>query len=223
MANYQLDVAFTNEQLETLFATGSNVIIGKKSVAGLPNVAWQVFRPFQNNVISWEDEYGIYVSPVEIKNGEKLFQASTVNIGAVTGQLYTLEPSAVISGPISSGQQGAYALLNKYSYKSYMTVGLFQNAVVNFTDGGKNCISANSVLLNSTAIMEPFTTVYIWIQANLVSNSIVTTITSVVTELKFDNSVTTLSVKYESSTGKFINASSNALDDDRISYIAPSL
>ncbi|NRA12319.1 MAG: hypothetical protein HRT57_10230 [Crocinitomicaceae bacterium] len=41
MANYELNIAFTNEQLQTIYATGTNVIVAKPSGGGTPNVAWQ--------------------------------------------------------------------------------------------------------------------------------------------------------------------------------------
>ena len=47
MSTFNLNVAFTNEQLQTLYITGTNVIVAKPTSDGTPNVAWQVFRPLQ--------------------------------------------------------------------------------------------------------------------------------------------------------------------------------
>lgn len=209
MASYQLDVAFTDEQLKILYATGSNVVIAKPSGGGAPNVAWQVFKAMQANTINWDEEYGIYASTAEVVNGAKLSQLSSVPVGAAMDKLYTLEPNSIISGPTAGGQANSFALQNKYNNKPYMTVGLYQDATVNGTQIAGNAVSAAPVILASTAIMTPYTTVYIWLQSQVVSNSVVTTVTSPMTELRFGGGVDDMSIKYDSSSGKFINASKN--------------
>jgi hypothetical protein len=54
---YELDVAFTNDQLQTLWITGTNVIVAKPSGGTSPNVAWQVFKPLQANALTWDELY----------------------------------------------------------------------------------------------------------------------------------------------------------------------
>jgi len=218
MANYQLDVAFTQAQLDTFLATGTNVIVAKPSGSGQPNVAWQVFTPFPANTLNWTEEYGIYASTSEIKAGATLSQLSNVPVGAAMNKLYTLEASANITGPASGGQPNAFSLRNTYPNKTYMTVGLYQDANVNGTDIAGNAISAASVLLQSTAVMEPFTTVYIWLQSQVKSNSVVTTVTSPMTELKFGGGVNDISVAYDSSSGTFLPAT-DGLDEFVVSHL----
>ena len=205
-----MKVAFTDKQLDVLYATGTNVIVAKPTGGGTPNVAWQVFKPMQSNKLSWGEEYGIYSSTSSVTNGAILSQLSSVPVGAAMNKLYTLEPSAKISGPASGGSAGAFSLLNKYAEKDYMTVGLYQDANVNGTDIIGNALSAAPVLLASTASMTPFTTVYIWLQSQVISNTVVTTVTSSMTILKFGGEVTEISVSYDSASGKFLSAKSLA-------------
>ncbi|SFD26319.1 hypothetical protein SAMN05518672_1011339 [Chitinophaga sp. CF118] len=204
MSTYILNTAFTDKQLDMLYITGTNVIIAKPTGGGTPNVAWQVFKPMQSNQLSWGEEYGIYASTSGVTNGAILSQLSSVPVGAATNKLYTLEPSSKISGPASGGSAGSYTLLNKYAEKDYMTVGLYQNANVNGTDIIGNALSAAPVLLSSTASMTPYTTVYIWLQSQVISNTVVTTVTSPMTILKFGGEVTEISVAYDSASGKFL-------------------
>jgi hypothetical protein len=222
MDSYELKVAFTEEQLTNLYITGSNVIIAKPLVNGPPDVTWQVFKPIQNNTLKWNEEYGMYASTSEVINGSELNQFSSVPVGAVMDKLYTLEPSAVISGPASGGQPNSFTLLNKYSDKPYLTMGLFQDATVNGTIISGNALSADYTLLASTAFMTPFTTVYIWLQSQIKSNSIVTVVTSPLTKLRFEGDIKNLSVKYDSSSGEFINNSDNKEIDAFIGYISVS-
>lgn len=210
MSTFNLKVAFTNSQLEVLYATGTNVIVAKPTSDGTPNVAWQVFKPLQANQISWEELYGIYASTSAIVNGATLSQLSSVPIPAAENKLYTLEDSGVITGPSSGGYPNAFTLNNKYSNKDYMTVGLYQDANVNGTDIIGNATSAAPVLLQSTAVMTPFTTVYIWLQSQVRSNSVITNVTSPMTQLKFGGGVDDISVAYDSESGKFLPTGNTA-------------
>lgn len=224
MSTFNLKTAFTNEQLQLLYATGTNIVVAKPTGGTVPNVAWQVYKPMQANTLSWEEKYGIYASTSQIKNGARLSQLSSVP-EAIQNKLYTLESNSTISEPATGGAADSYALENKYSEKLSMTVGLFQNANVNGTEIKGNAVSAAPVLLASTAIMTPYTTVYIWLQSSVKSNTVVTTVTSPMTSLKFGGGVNTISIAYDSLTGKFFptgnNISSNV--ESLITHIEPAL
>jgi hypothetical protein len=88
----------------------------------------------------------------------------------------------------------------------YMTVGLYQAATVNGQQFDDNAVSAAPVLLNSTAVMTPYTNLYIWIQSQVNGNTVVTNVTSPMTELIFGGGTDKISVAYNSATGTFIPA-----------------
>jgi hypothetical protein len=225
--DFNLNVAFTNEQLQILYITGTNVIIAKPTMGGQPNVAWLAFKPLQANTVSWSEQYGIYASTQSITNGAKLTQLSSVPVPAADNKLYTLQDSGVIAGPNPGGQPGAFTVLNQYSGKPYMTVGLYQNANVNGTDILNNAVSAAPVLLQSTAAMTPFTTVYIWLQSQVTGNTVVTNVTSPMTALKFGGSIDSISVAYDSASGKFLPAtagrSANLVEADTVQHLEAHL
>lgn len=224
MASYELNTAFTNEQLETLHITGTNVVVAKPTGGSAPNVAWQVFYPMQANTLNWEENYGIYASTSVVANGATLTQLSSTGIPAVGNKLYTLEPSGAMQGPVSGGSPDSYSLLNNYAIKDFLTVGLYQDANVNGTQIIGNALSAAPVLLKSTATMTPFTTVYIWLQSQVVSNTVVTSVTSPMTQLRFGGGVNNISVAYDSSSGKFIPVgSSSQLSKETIRHLKASL
>ncbi|WP_291910128.1 hypothetical protein [Chitinophaga sp. CB10] len=225
MAEYTLNVGFTNDQLQVLYATGTNVVIAKPSGGGSPNVAWQVFKPLMANQLSWIEEYGIYASTSNITNGATLSQMSSIPVGAAMNKLYTLQDSGVITGPASGGQPSSFALLNDFTTKPYMTVGLYQDAKVNGVDILGNAISAVPVLLASTAVMTPYTTVYIWLQSQVKSNSVVTTVTSPMTQLQFGGGIDTISVAYDSNSGKFLPTGNFSMNSKQyeISYVEAAL
>ncbi|MBV8251871.1 MAG: hypothetical protein JO154_04620 [Chitinophaga sp.] len=225
MADYALNVSFTNDQLQVLYATGTNVVVAKPSGSGTPNVAWQVYKPLQANQLTWDEQYGIYASTSSITNGATLSQMSATGPNASMNKLYTLQDSGVITGPANGGQASSFALQNLYSAVPYMTVGLFQAATVNGTPISGNAVSAVPVLLASTAVMTPYTTVYIWLQSQVKSNSVVTTVTSPMTALKFGGGVNTISVAYDSNSGTFLPTGTLAVTAEplEISYLEAAL
>jgi len=222
---FNLKTVFTNEQLHILYMTGTNVIIGKPSDGRSTNVAWQVFKPMQANILSWKEEYGTYISTADLRNGAVLPQLSNTPIGSEIGKQYILQPSGVIAGPMSGGYPNAFVLLNQFGSKPYMTAGLYQNAIINGTEIIGNAVSATPVLMQSAAVMSPSTTLHIWLQSQVISNSVVTTITSPITELKFGGNVTEISITYDSATGKFVPVKSGALKSasEPLNYIEPNL
>lgn len=222
---FNLKTAFTNEQLQIMYATGTNVVVGKPSDGRSTNVAWQVFKPMQANLLSWKEEYGIYASTADIRNGAVLSQLSNTPIGSEIGKQYILQDYGMIVGPMGGGYPNAFVLLNQFGSKPYMTAGLYQNATVNGSDRIGNAVSATTVLMQSAAVMSPSTTLHLWLQSQVVSNSVVTTITSPITELKFGGNVTEISVAYDSATGKFVPVKSGALKSasEPLNYIEPNL
>ena len=223
MANYQLDISFTEKQLSVLHLTGSNIIVAKPSKGGSPNVAWQVFRPLAANSLNWTEEYGIYAANTQFQNGARLLQASSTDIPAETHQLYTLKADGTISSPAEGGSEDSFSLKNEFqTERGYMTIGLFQNAKVNGTDVVGNAISAAPVMHMSTAKMTPFTTVYIWIQSQIKSNSVITSVTSPMTQLTFGAGVDKSSVRYNSDSGRFVPTDSGH-SLNTVTDIMPSL
>ena len=210
---FELDLAFTTDQLHTIFMTGSNVIVAKPSGGGSPNVAWQVFKPMAANSLAWEENYGVYASTAQVQNGARLTQLSATGIPAAMETTYTLQADGAISTPAAGGSANSFTLTNAYAAgQGYMTVGLYQDATVNGTQIAGNAVSAAPVLYQSTATMTPFTTVYIWLASQVVSNSVVTLVTSPMTQVKFGNGVNTASLAYDSATGHFIpTATTNKL------------
>ena len=50
MSNFKLQIAFSDAELKAIYESDTRVIVAKPSKDGNdPNVAWQVFKPFQAN------------------------------------------------------------------------------------------------------------------------------------------------------------------------------
>lgn len=224
MSTFSISTAFAQVDLERFYASGSNVVIAKPTGGSQPNVAWLVYRPLINNSVTWEENYGIYASNVDVKNGATLTQMSSTPFPAVPSMLYTMQPAGAITGPNTGGSPNSYAILNSYNNlpKGYLTMGLYQNATIDGSDVSGNAVSAAGVIFQSTAIMEPRTTVYLWLQSQVISNTVVTTVTSPMTKVTLTASSPAAALAYNAASGTFIPAPSprkalggqqNVLDD----------
>jgi hypothetical protein len=202
---YTLNTSFANSDLDRLAQTGSNVIVAKPTQNGGPNVAWVVFSPMSENTMTWEEIYGIYASQTQLISGAVIDQATEV-MPAAPDKLYTLLPQGYFSAPGDDVPgQGSYVALNTLVNPDLiMTVGLTQQAIVNGTSGLANAVSATPVLYQSTAVMTPYTDIYLWVQSQIVSNSVVTTVTSPQTVVTFGGSVSEVSLTYDAMSGKFL-------------------
>lgn len=206
MPTFTLETAFTEQDLQRFLASGSNVVVAKPTGGGTPNVAWVVYRPLLANTMTWEEDYGIYASNADIVNGAQLTQMSQTPYPAHADATYSLNPAGFFGPPSSGGVANSYSAENEYDNlpKGYLTMGLYQDASVNGTPVQGNAVSAAPVIYQSTAVMTPFTTVYLWIQSSVVSNTVVTTVTSPMTKVTFGGSVTDVALQYDASSGIFL-------------------
>jgi hypothetical protein len=218
MPTFTLNTAFDQNSLNIFYQTGTNVVVAKPSSSGgTPNVAWVVFRPLPANSMTWQEQYGIYASTSSIQNGATLIQMSATSFPAGSGQMYTLSPAGVFTGPTSGGAANTYTASNQYNNlpsPGYLTFGLYQNATVNNTSLIGNAVSAAPVMYQSTAVMTPYTTIYIWTQSQVQSNTVVTVVTSVTTQVTFGGTVSEVSLQYDPTTGGFVTTGTNLQLDE---------
>lgn len=203
-----LNLLLSNEQLDTFFTTGSNVILAKPSAESKgPNVAWQSFSPLERNTVAWEEQYGIYASTSAVEHGVTLSQKSQTGSPAAEGKMYPFKESGSFGAPGGEAEMGSFYATNSYQHQPYLTVGLFQDAIVNGHEVPGNAISAAKVLRGSTAKMTPYTTVYAWVQSDVLSNTVVTHVTAEPTKVVFGGDITDVSLAYDSKSGLFISPS----------------
>jgi hypothetical protein len=227
MPTYDLNTSFGQADLERFYASGTNIVVAKPTGGGMPDVAWVVYRPLAKNNIKWNEEYGIYASTTDIQNGASIQKMSSTGIPASIGKMYDFGPSGYFGPPTSGGIENAYSVYNGYdnlSGKGYLTIGLTQDANVDGGDVPGNVTSAAAVLYNSKASMTPYTTVYIWTQSQIKSNTVVTNVTSEMTQINFGGGTSTVDLVYDASSWKFLPADGKKLADGlEVKHIAPTL
>lgn len=173
-----------------------------------PNVVWLSIDPFQRTDVEWEEQYGIYASTTKIQEGALISKLSETDFPAQDGASYTYTPGAVFAGPSGSESKGTYAVQNDMPYNSYpaLTFGLTQSALINQGPAQRKPISASSVLATQFSAMTPFTTVFVWLQSQFASETIITKIVGRSTKVKFGGGIDNIALKYDPQLGLFIAA-----------------
>lgn len=206
MAQYALTTSFSQTDLERFYATGTNIILARP-LAGVPlNVAWVVFRPFQKNFLAWNDDFGIHASNFPIGNGvvPQLNAQTDPNVPVQASLVYTLSAAGSITGPTTGGTAGAFTIANQYvNAKGYLTFGLLQSSTVDGQARPLTASSAVTVLQNGQGILTPATAVYLWVQPNIVSGTIVTVFTAPITKVALTAAAPTADLLYHADTGTF--------------------
>lgn len=207
MAQYALTTSFSPADLDRFYATGSNIVLARPLAGVPPDVAWVVFRPFQKNFLAWNDDFGIYASSFPIRNGvvPQPNAQTDPNFPVQPALVYTMSPAGTITGPVTTGgTAGAFTIVNQYANASgYLAFGLLQSATVDGNARPLTAASAITVLQNGKGILTPAATVYLWVQPNIVSGTVVTVFTAPITEVVLTAAAPSADLVYQASTGTF--------------------
>jgi hypothetical protein len=206
---FSLSLNIDSQSLNYIKAAPQNIVIAKPVASSNPNVAWLSFDPFGSNTVTWDESYGIYASTTQFQNGATINKMSEAPYPAQDGTLYTLTPSAVFTGPSTSGNPppaGTFEVINNMPPSQYpaLTFGLEQKATVNGSAQQATPLNAQVVLATQTAMFTPLTTVFVWLQANLSSGTMITQVIGKASIVTFGNGVADQSLSYDPNTGMFV-------------------
>jgi len=220
MSTYTLQLMINSTDLSTLLEAGENIILARAFSDSASNVAWVSFKPFGNNSISWEDQYGMY-GAVTMSSGQINPQSTTL-IDVASGMYYNFGPATpVFTGPYSGpsapgpGSFRVFNLLPPTAYPSFV-FGLTQNATVNGAAAAASPTTAQVVPANQFATFTPLETVYVWLQSGVAAGAVVTVpplvgltagltlqATSRATKIQFTGA-SSLTYVYSSTAGAFV-------------------
>lgn len=209
MPDYRLQLQIDPADLAIIRGSGQRITLAKPvSADSSPNVVWLSIDPFESTDVEWSEEYGIYASTVAVVQGATISKLSETGIGAQDGANYSFTSAAVFNGPFPGGgvPAGSYGARNDMPSSNYplLTFGLTQSALINTVPQSRKPISATPVLATQQAVMTPFSSVYIWLQSQFTSETIITTITGRSAKAVFGDGVTDIGLKYDATIGAFL-------------------
>ncbi|HEY0556095.1 MAG TPA: hypothetical protein VGG20_17720 [Thermoanaerobaculia bacterium] len=151
MTTYKLHLHFSPNDLRTLISNGYHVVI-VKDLGFFDNrtpVAWLAVRPRADNVVTWEEEYGIYSSLTTPERGARIEIMSITGLPASRGKFYELNSSGRFGPPqdgVPAVPADVYEVHNQYDTPNHLlTLGLYQRANVDGTPLDRNVASVVQV------------------------------------------------------------------------------
>jgi len=211
--DFNLKLLIDSDTLPIIRDAGQRITLAKPvNSDSSPSVVWLSIDPFASTDVSWEEQYGIYASTTEVAEGATITKMSETGVGAQDGATYSFTPGAVFNGPNPGGvPRGTYGAQNDMPSSAYpvLTFGLTQNALVNQVAAQRKPLSATRVLATQFAAITPFTIVYVWLQAQFRSETIITRITGRNTKVRLGGGVNEATLKYNAELGVFVPVNSS--------------
>jgi hypothetical protein len=199
MPNYSLNIDIDTTDLQTIYAANELVTIVKQSAAG-PLVAWVAFPPFEANTLTWTDSYALYASNTSVQGGAVINQLSNILAGPglkypfLNGDFGTATPDGALP-------PNTYETVNQMSAFPMLTFGLAQDIQLNGKAQPNRPINAQAVPLNQTATFTPFDNITVFLQSQVQSSMMLTTVTSQSIPLQFGGSTTSQTISYTAASG----------------------
>jgi hypothetical protein len=151
MATYKLRLHFNPNDLRALISNRYNVVI-VKDLGFFYNdrpVAWLSVRPRAENVVTWEEEYGIYSSLTAPERGARIEIMSFTGLPASRGKFYELNSSGRFDPPqdgVPPVPADVYEARNQYDTPNHLlALGLYQKANVDGAPLDRNVASVVEV------------------------------------------------------------------------------
>jgi hypothetical protein len=203
MANYQLNIQIATQDVQTINAAGQKVAIVKSvgNSSGTP-VIWVGFAPFENNQVSWQNQYGVYASSTQVQNGATIFKTSAVN--PASANVYYPFVNGTFNPPTTpGGGNNTYGITNSYSQP--FTFGMAQSVTANGNAFEASPLNAVPVLSNQNALFTPIERVKVFLFANFDNGVIISNITSNALEVDLTQ-IANRTIKYDQASGTFLMA-----------------
>lgn len=204
--NYELDLQIDQAALAVLRAANMNITIAKPTLDQSSTTVWQAFDPFESNTVTWTEDYGLYCSTIQsLADGTQIKKISD-QFPASDNTNYLFDNSATFSpmAGLNPGE-GIFGISNTMGYDQYpsLTFGLEQSAMV---QGQliKNPINASLVPSGFNATFEPIVTLYVWLEADSQSSSVISKISDNAIIVTFEGSITQRSLTYDPMGGQFV-------------------
>jgi len=163
---YSLNISIDSAAVRTINQTRQRVTL-VKSKAGGTTLAWVTFKPMENNLVTWEENYLIYATTTALQEGAVLDLQSQTDLPVQTGFVYTLQDGVFNKG--DGGTKGLFAAVNQD--ENGENFGLAQTAIIH----GKSVLAplnAIPVNHNQNVTFEPIETVSIYL-SNIQDNGVV--------------------------------------------------
>lgn len=208
MPDQSLTLLIDPADLGVIKAAQQRITLGKTVNGNAVNIIWLSIDPLATNVISWPAEYGLYASASPLKDGSPILKLGETGPPAQGGAYYTFTSAGLFNGPFTGStapSPGSYGVQNEVPYATYpsLVFGLTQSALVNQRAVEKKPLSATILLATQFLRITPSADLYVWLQGDFTSETIITTALGKSTKITFSPAVTSVTLKYNPHLGLF--------------------
>jgi hypothetical protein len=200
---YTLTLAIGEANVRALAEAGAHLVLAKSASNAKPNLAWLSWIPAAQNLVHWDETYGIYAAEAGFQNGCGPRIIDSVH-PAADRRIYPFQGCAF----------GAPAAAPRVPHRHYdvhntapvaLAFGLLQDAVVN---GATRRSPVNAVVLPPTFTAD-FTAVaklYIWTQASQPLAGVAPDVPDDATIVTLDPAHPAMAYRYDDATATFVLA-----------------
>ncbi len=209
MTTYSLNINIDPAGLSAIFSANQLVTL-VKSVGSTPSaagsVAWVSFHPFENNIVSWNENYLIYGTTTSLQSGAQIVMTSQTATPVQTGFTYTFEQGQFTGGP--GGQSGSFNVVN--NLMNGINFGLAQTAIVN---GLSTLAPLNAVPVNidETASFTPIETVSIFLSSFENNGVVISQVAGNALAVELTSASPSASIGFKDATNTFFLGGSGSL------------
>lgn len=163
MTEFQLTIEISRQDTETINEEGLAVTLAKGDLSpGQPLLLWTSFAPFERNVVSWKEVYGLYASPDPLASYPTVTNITDLSsqVPADPGVVYPFA-NGVFGAPGGQVEPNQYAAENKASRG--LTFGLTQAITANGEELAAPPINGVGVPVEDQAVFQPLDEVSIFL------------------------------------------------------------
>lgn len=206
MTTYNLNLEISAADLQTIYQAGEKVTIGKtiSPDSPPPSVVWLSFAPFENNTVTWEENYAIYASNTQ----GMITQTALAPFPSQTGACYPLtsqgfEAPTTCPVAVPAGEYGAW---NQFTQYEAITFGLAQVASANGSATQPVAVTAELIPVNQQGIFKPPQTVWVWLQSTVQASGVLLPQDAISAPaiVTFSPQSPTQTLRYDAQQGKFV-------------------
>jgi hypothetical protein len=199
MSTYVLNIDIASSDLATIVGSGQQLSIIKSAAGGTP-VSWVTFTPFENNTITWTEDYYLYASQTEVQASATIQKLSQTAGIANESQVYSFSNS--VFSPGSASTLEGYLVQNAMTMYQSLTFGLAQGLTVNGTAQPTSPINAQVLPRGFQAQFIPYETVILVFNNTIITSQVYTRTASESDQITFGPGTSTQTVSF--SAGKWL-------------------
>lgn len=198
---FQVTIQFCPNDLRILVDAEYRLFFAKSEK---PNVVWSLTDLcFSNNVIKWEENYGLYAATgPELKTGQ-VINTNNMIVSAKDGIVYNFSKNGNLNPSTAICPEGTYQITNLSN--NGVNLGFLQSGSINGKNFNNRPINTQYILPNTTLSLKPSTKLYIWLSVycKYQSGMVIDTIPYVGTSIELNSEKPYKTIQFNLCSEKF--------------------